>query len=206
MTDAVVELNLSTSDGPDIAVDRIANVDYQYIKLGIGDEGTFTRIGATNGLPITHAALTELAAAINSSQLDINLAASAINLQTVAVAATSGGTTFYKNLDVDESEDTVKASAGQIYWIQAINLSAVPLFLKFYNATVASVVVGTTVPDLTFPVPTQAATVNGSGFVLSVPNGIAFGTAITIAATTGFADADTGAPGANDLIVNMGYA
>jgi hypothetical protein len=35
--------------------------------------------------------------------------------------------------------------------------------------------------------------------------GIGFGTAITVAATTGVADNDTGAPAANDVIVNIFY-
>ena len=118
---------------------------------------------------------------------------------------TSGGTTLYKNIDVDESEDQVKGTAGQVYWIHAMNLSASVLFLKIYNATAASVIVGTTVPDLTFPIPTQGDT-NGAGFTLSIPNGIAFGTAITVAATTGIADNDSGAPGANTVVLNMGYA
>ena len=119
-------------------------------------------------------------------------------------ARTSGGTTLYKNIDVDESEDQVKATGGQIYWIHAINLNAAVRYLKIYNATAASVTVGTTVPDLTFPIPANSTT--GAGFVLPVPNGIAFSTAITIAATTGVADADSGAPGANEVIVNLGYA
>ena len=120
-------------------------------------------------------------------------------------ARTSGGTTLYKNIDVDETEDQIKASAGQVYWIHAINLTAAALFLKFYNATAASVTVGTTVPDLTFPVPGNADS-DGAGFTLSIPNGIEFGTAITIAATTAVADNDSGAPGANALVVNLGYA
>lgn len=123
----------------------------------------------------------------------------------ISGARTSGGTTLYKNIDVDETEDQVKATAGQLYWIHAINLGTTVRYLKIYNATAATVVVGTTVPDLTFPIPTQGDA-NGAGFALSVPNGIAFGTAITIAATTGVADADTGAPGANEVIVNLGYA
>lgn len=119
--------------------------------------------------------------------------------------ATSGGTTLYKNIDVDESEDAVKATTGQVYWIHAINLSAAVLYLKFYNATIGNVTVGTTVPDLTFPVPSNGGT-DGAGFVVSIPNGIAFSTAITIAATTGVADNDSGAPGANEVIVNLGFA
>jgi len=118
---------------------------------------------------------------------------------------TSGGTTLYKNIDVDESEDEVKATAGQVYWIHAINSTAAPLFLKFYDLAAASVTVGTTVPDLTFPVPGNADS-DGAGFTLSIPNGIEFGTGITIAATTGVADNDSGAPGANALVVNLGFA
>lgn len=123
----------------------------------------------------------------------------------VSGVRTSGGTTLYKNIDVDETEDEVKATAGQVYWIHAMNMKATPLYLKIYNATAANVTVGTTVPALTFPVPSQGST-NGAGFVLAIPNGIAFSTAITIAATTGIADNDTGAPGANECVVSMGYA
>jgi hypothetical protein len=32
-----------------------------------------------------------------------------------------------------------------------------------------------------------------------------FGTAITVAATTGVANSDTGAPATNDVLVNVGY-
>lgn len=118
-------------------------------------------------------------------------------------ARTSGGTTFYRNVDVDETEDAVKASAGQVYWVHAMNLSNAVLYLHFYNAGTGSVTVGTTTPDLTFALATQGDT-NGAGFTLSVPNGIAFGTAITIAATTTIGGS-TG-PGANEVIVNLGYA
>lgn len=128
-----------------------------------------------------------------------------IDLEVSLGVSTSGGTTLYKNIDVDESEDAVKATAGQVYWIHAINLSAAVLYLKLYNATVENVTVGTTVPDLTFPVPSNGGT-DGAGFVLPISSGIEFDTAITIAATTGVADNDAGAPGANEVIVNLGYA
>ena len=122
----------------------------------------------------------------------------------VLTATTAGGCTPYKNLDVDESEDEVKGSAGKLYWIHAMNLAATKRYLKIYNNTAAGVTVGTTVPDLTFPLPTLGDT-NGAGFVWSSDIGVACGTGITIAATTGFADNDTGAPGANEVIVNLGY-
>lgn len=126
-------------------------------------------------------------------------------LHSVIKTDTAGGTSIYRSLDLDESEEEIKASAGNVYWIHAVNLTADPLYLKFYNATAASVTVGTTTPVLTFPVPSQGTT-DGAGFVLQIPMGISFSTAITMAATTALADADTGAPGANALVVNVGYA
>ncbi len=113
--------------------------------------------------------------------------------------------TIYKNIDVDESEDQISATEGQIYWIHCINLSASVLYLKFYDATAANVTVGTTTPVLTFAIPTQGST-DGAGFTLSMGKGTAFPTAITVAATTGVADGDSGAPAANVLVLNLAYS
>ena len=118
-------------------------------------------------------------------------------------ARTSGGTTFFHSDDLDETEEQVKGSAGQVYFIHAMNLSNAVKYLQVFNATSASVTVGTTAPDMVFPIATQGDT-NGAGFVLAVPNGIAFGTGITVAATT-TATGGTGA-GTNEVFVNIGYA
>lgn len=123
----------------------------------------------------------------------------------ISGARTSGGTTIFRSIDLDESEEEIKASAGQVYWIHCMNLSASVVYLKLYNATAANVTVGTTTPVLTFPIPTQGTT-SGAGFTLCIPNGIAFSTAITAACTTGVADNDTGAPAANVCVLNLGYA
>lgn len=124
---------------------------------------------------------------------------------TVYAHAAAGGATPYKNLDCDETEDEIKASAGKLFWITAVNLAATKRYIKFYNATAANVTVGTTTPVLTFPIPTMGDT-NGAGFTLNFGDlGVQFDTAITVAATTGFADNDTGAPGANEVILNCAY-
>lgn len=172
--------------------------------------GTEMQVDIVASLPAGTNAIGKLSAnsGVDIGDVDVTSISAGSNLigdVGISGARTSGGTTLYKNIDVDESEDQVKGTAGQVYWIHAINLKATPLYLKLYNATSASVTVGTTTPDLTFPVPSSGDT-NGGGFTLSIPNGIAFSTAITIAATTGVADADSGAPGANELIVNLGYA
>jgi hypothetical protein len=119
--------------------------------------------------------------------------------------AAAGGHTPFKSLDLDESEEEVKGSGGKLFWIHAMNLAATKRYLKIYNNTAAGTTVGTTVPDLTFPIPTMGDT-NGAGFCLHFgAHGLALGTGITVAATTGFADNDTGAPGANEVVFNCGY-
>ena len=209
--DGTVTANLSATDNAvldDIAA-KLATIDADTSTLAAG-VSTEYQVDVVGALPAGTNAIGKLAAnsGIDIGDVDVTSIAAGANLVGdvgLSGARTSGGTTPYKNIDVDESEDEVKGTAGQVYWIHAINTTAAPLYLKLYNATAATVVVGTTAPTLTFPVPGNADS-DGAGFTLSIPNGIAFGTAITIAGTTGVADADTGAPGANALIVNMGYA
>lgn len=121
------------------------------------------------------------------------------------VHAAAGGHTPYQNLDCDETEDDIKTSAGKLFWVHVINLTASKRYIKFYNATAANTTVGSTTPVLTFPIPTVGDT-NGAGFTINFGDaGVQFDTAICVAATTGFAVADTGAPGTNDVILNCGY-
>lgn len=127
-------------------------------------------------------------------------------ITTPYVHSAAGGSTPHKNLDVDETEDAIKASAGKLFWLHVINLANAKRYIKLYDDTVANVSVGTTVPVLTFPIPTMGDT-NGAGFAINLgDHGAQFANAITVAATTGFADNDTGAPGGNEIILNCGYA
>ena len=86
-----------------------------------------------------------------------------------------------------------------------MNLSNAVIYLKFYNAAAANVTVGTTTPVLTIPVATPGDT-NGAGFTSEITRGLGFDTGITVAATTGIADSDTGAPEVNDVVLNLGFA
>lgn len=115
------------------------------------------------------------------------------------VNLTEGLETF-RSLDLDESEEAVKAAPGAVYGYYFYNANAALRYLKLYNATVTGTTVGTTTPLATFPLPPTSA-----GHI-AFPEGIRFSTAITAAATTGLADNDTGAPSANDVIVNIFYA
>lgn len=117
---------------------------------------------------------------------------------TLTPTTTSGCSTF-RSLDLDETEEEVKATAGNVYGYYFYNAASSVRYLKFYNATAASVSVGTTTPLRTYPVPAGAA-----GHV-ALPYPIGFSTAISVAVTTGLADNDTGAPGTNDFIINIDY-
>jgi hypothetical protein len=119
--------------------------------------------------------------------------------KTELVTSTTGGASVYRSIDLDESEEEVKGSAGQLYGYYFFNAAASVRYLKFYNATAASTTVGTTTPFLTMPLPAGAA-----GHI-SFPVPITFSTAICAAATTGLADNDTGAPSANDVVLNVFY-
>lgn len=116
---------------------------------------------------------------------------------------TGNGLSIFRSLDLDETEEEIKASAGSVYGWYIANTATSTRFVKFYNATAANVTVGSTTPVITIPIPGNTSddiAANALGAM-----GIAFDTAITVAATTGVADADTGAPAANDVIVNIFY-
>jgi hypothetical protein len=126
-------------------------------------------------------------------------------LQIALEAVTSGGCSIFRSLDLDETEEEVKGSAGQIYGMIVHNMSASVRYLKFYDAPASAVTVGTTTPVMTIPIQTTGDT-NGAGWSPVIPvQGIPFENGITVAATTGLADADTGAPGANEVVVSIWY-
>jgi hypothetical protein len=117
---------------------------------------------------------------------------------------TNGGLSVFRSLDLDETEEDVKTSAGCLYKIRATNRTTSVRYLKLYNATAANVTVGTTTPIDTIPLPS-----NASDYTVLTESfgglGLTFDTALSMAVTTGFADNDAGAPGANDVIVSAYY-
>jgi hypothetical protein len=117
-----------------------------------------------------------------------------------------GGYSIFRSLDLDETEEAVKATPGQLYKLRISNFATTVRYVKIYNDTVANVIVGTTVPVDTIPIPPAAAAGNPTVITESYgPAGAAFSAAITAAATTGLADNDTGAPGTNDIVITAFY-
>lgn len=113
-------------------------------------------------------------------------------------AQAANGCDFHYSNDLDQTEEQAKATSATLYGGVVINLASSVRYLQIFNATAASVTVGTTPPDMQLPIPTQAATTNGSGFVIPIPAcGVNFDTALTVAATTD--NEGSGAPGANEV-------
>lgn len=184
---------------------NIGNVDIASIAAGDNNIGN---VDIASAIPAGTNAIGKLAAnsGVDIGDVDVTSIAAGANLiGDVSLAPrTSGGLTIHKSIDLDESEEEVKATAGQIYLIVAFNETAAPLFIHLYNLTAANTTVGTSVPVVTLMVPANADS-DGAGFVLPIPQGLAFDTAISAACTTGVADNDTGAPGANDCQVLIGF-
>jgi hypothetical protein len=115
---------------------------------------------------------------------------------------TAGGfATPFVSLDLDETEEEVKATAGQLYKLRMTNFATSVRYVKLYNDTAANVIVGTTAPYDVIPVPAGSSTAPTVITEAFGGHGVPF-TALCLAATTGLANNDTGAPSANDVVVS----
>lgn len=107
------------------------------------------------------------------------------------------GTGFRLISAASTNATSLKASAGTLYTLYAVNLNAAVRYVKFYNKA-SSPTVGTDTPVATFPIP---ASTTGAGFAIDLGPGFDFATGIAYATTTGAADADTGAVAANEIFL-----
>lgn len=186
----------------------LTTIDADTGTLAGAVSGTEMQVDVVGALPAGTNAIGKLAAnsGVDIGDVDVTSISAGSNLigDVGLQGRTSGGLTIFRSIDIDESEEEVKATAGTLYTIAAFNRTAGPLYLKFYNLTAANTTVGTSTPVLTFVVPGNADS-DGAGFILTNPLGFAFDTAITVACTGAVADNDTTAPGANDCVINLGY-
>lgn len=108
------------------------------------------------------------------------------------------GTGFRHISAATTNATSLKASAGTLYCIFAVNLNAAVRYLKLYNLATAPTV-GTSTPVATLPIPSNSTT--GGGFTINLGPGFDFSTGIAYALTTGAADSDTGAVAANEIFL-----
>lgn len=179
----------------------IGHVDGIEALLTTIDADTSSVAGAVAGTEMQVDVVASLPAGTNAiGKLAAN---SGVDIGDVDVTSVPQPTSHYRNIDAN-AEAAIKGSAGTLYWIHAINLTAAVAYLHLYDATTANVTPGTTTPDFTFPIPTQGDT-NGAGFNLSFGPGQSFANAITLVVTT-TNDGSAGDPGTNGVMVNAGYA
>lgn len=191
-------------DGHSVALSATDNAVLDMIATNTGASLTDTELRATP-VPVSGSVTVDLGANNDvtvTGDVDIlSIAAGTNAIGNVGIVPrTSGGLSMFRSIDIDESEEDVKTSAGQVFGYYIFNAAATTHYVKFYNATAANVTVGTTTPVLTLPVPAGAAA------NLMSETGIAFSTAISVAATTGVADNDSGAPATNAVVINVFYA
>ena len=115
----------------------------------------------------------------------------------------AGGLDVYRSLDLDESSELVSSGSITIHHVWVTNVSDNTRWIKFYDNSAPTV--GSDTPVITFGIPgntSQDITGNlGIGDI-----GCYFNNALSIAATTGVADSDTGAPATNDVVINVFYS
>ncbi len=92
----------------------------------------------------------------------------------------------------------VLTGARQVYGWYIANLASSVRYVKLYNKATAPTV-GTDTPIYTIAIPANSAA------NVSFEKGIPFSLGLGIGGVTGVADSSTGAPTANDIIVNVHY-
>jgi len=119
-------------------------------------------------------------------------------------APTSGGYLAYSALSANNVTGvSIKGSAGQVAGWSIVNTNANPRYVRLYNKATAPTTSDTSLIVVRIVVPGNTV---AAGNNFSLPPGFSFSSGIGIITTTGVADNDTGAPAANEVIVNVFYA
>lgn len=98
--------------------------------------------------------------------------------------------------------NTVKAAAGVVTSITCFNILATPVYINLFDATRASITLGTTSATYKFMCPGNTA---GAGFVVSLPWAVSFATGINYTVSGAIGLTDNTAITASSVIVNMGF-
>lgn len=179
-----------------------ATGDYAPLQVDANGRLKVAVLAGTQDDALTDAELRASAVPVSLATLPALPAGSNVIGDVGLTGRTSGGLTLHRTISAATTNATsVKASAGQVFWVYATNTNASPRYLKLYNKASAPTV-GTDTPVLTLLIPGNTV---GAGFHLQSPLGLAFGTGIAFALTTGVADADATGVGANEIVVNLGF-
>ena len=107
------------------------------------------------------------------------------------------GLDSYRNIDLGVTGQIVKAGPGQLYGYYYDNVALDVRVLKFYDQPTTPT--HTDTPKLSIRLPASSA----ANIFTCI--GVTFYAGISVRATTGIEDNDTGAPTAHDVVVNVYY-
>lgn len=122
---------------------------------------------------------------------------------TPAVATTGGATPAYYISAASNNSTNIKASAGQIYYLTAINTTATLKYIRLYDSGSAPTCTSSTGVVFYSPIPANSTT--GAGFVVPIPPGITFSNGLGFCITGAAGVTDNTSTAAGDVVINYGW-
>jgi hypothetical protein len=143
--------------------------------------------------------------ASSSIQVGVSVANFPVNIGSVtsfpAAAAAGGASPYHYVSGASVNQNNVKATAGTVYTLAAMNQNTSQRYLKLYDKA-STPSPGTDIPRQTYMIPGASA---GAGAVIPLPVGLLFASGIGFAITAQISDLDATAIGASDVVVNMAF-
>jgi hypothetical protein len=169
----------------------------------VTDNSTAFSNGVSQALPVAYV-YNDSASAVTSNNFGICRITANRQQRMVLDSATNGGLTPYGLVQpATPAATAIKTSAGQLYWVHASNDTAGPVYIKWFNLATGSVTLGSTSALFQTEIPGNTG---GAGYTTAMPQGIAFGTAITYAVTGAISLTDNTSITASKVNVSVGYA
>lgn len=138
---------------------------------------------------------------VNATAISTAEGASDAGTTRVSLGSDAGLLTFSKLSTADTNLNTIKASAGTLFRLEAFNTGAAVAYLRIYDKGTAPNP-ATDVPKRRYTIP---AGTTGAGFVVEYLKGRPFANGIAYDITGGVSDTDTAAIAAGQVVLNADY-
>jgi hypothetical protein len=169
----------------------------------VTDNSSAFSSGSTQAIPIA-GAYNDSASAVTSGFMGVFRITANRQIRVVQDASTNGGLTKYGLVQpATPAATAIKTSAGQLGFLHASNDTSSPVYVKWFDLAAGSVTLGTTAATCQTEIPGNTG---GSGFTVSIPQGLSFATAITYAVTGAIALNDNTSISASKVNLLIGYA
>lgn len=196
---------LNAATDTSLVVDAIASGNLiTAVNAGVGTTGTAV---VTNSLQVAGSDGTDTRTISTDTSGRVLLGATTNTIGQVGLAAVTGNGANFKRIQVANNTTSIAVCTGACTFLGAVleNNSSTIAYLKTYNIAQGSTTCGTSTVSDEYMIPANS---NGAGISFpSVAGGIgaAYGTALSVCITGGYADNDTTAPAATTYIVTIYY-